>query len=129
MAASLLSMKTLLLISLMTPTFASASLMHCEYSFFGAPAGTVRIEVADDGTPAETATITMFHTPTQSAPVTPLDKNPGEMFNVVLFKDNPQNEIFMIVNTPSAEGSIKSKLINPKMSGISKEIPGACKLQ
>ncbi|WP_413578653.1 hypothetical protein ACLVWU_08980 [Bdellovibrio sp. HCB290] len=120
-------MRAFVLMFLLFPALATATVLNCEYSFYGAPAGTVRIDVSEDGTPGPVADVSLFYTPTQQAPVTIQEKNAGELFNVVLFKDNPQNEIFMTVNLAENDGSFKSKIINPKLTGVSKEIPGTCK--
>lgn len=106
---------------------AIAASLNCDYIFYGAPAGNIRLEILNNGTPADHASVSLFQMPAKDAPVTSITPHAGESLNLVLFKDDPQNEIQMKVQTPGPDGSIKSTLINPSMPGMGKEIPGTCK--
>jgi hypothetical protein len=122
-------MKTLILGFAFVASFAvavaaPAAVLNCEYSFYGAPVGSVRLEISGDGVPADTAVVALFSTPARSAPVTVLNPESGESLNIVLFKDDPQNEIWMKV---FADG-VKSKLINPSAPAGMKEIGGVCRV-
>ncbi len=119
-------MKTLITSLILVPNFAMAAMLNCDFVFYGSPAGTVRMEVSADGVPADHASLALFQTPPKDAPVTVLSPENGEFLNVVFFKDDPQNEIRMKVQS-STTGSMKSKLINPSLSGPMGEIPGTCK--
>jgi hypothetical protein len=121
------NMKTFIASILLFPNLAMAAMLNCDFSFYGAPAGSVRIDVSQEGVPADHASVALFQTPAKDAPVTALAPDNGEFLNVIFFKDDPQNEIHMKVQSPTANGSMKSKLINPSMSGPTREIPGACK--
>lgn len=85
------------------------------------------MELSPEGVPADHASVALFQTPAKDAPVTALTPESGELLNVIFFKDDPQNEIHMKVQLPVANGPMKSKLINPSMSGPTREIPGTCK--
>ncbi|QDK45418.1 hypothetical protein DOM22_09780 [Bdellovibrio sp. ZAP7] len=121
-------MKTFIIFILLLPNLAMAAMLNCDFIFYGAPAGTVRMEVSAEGNPADHASVALFQTPAKDAPVTPVIPKHGDFLNVIFFKDDPQNEIHMKVQLPAADGgSMKSKLINPSMSGPTREIPGTCK--
>ncbi|MBO9668102.1 MAG: hypothetical protein J7501_14975, partial [Bdellovibrio sp.] len=72
--------------------------------------------------PATVAVVSLFSTPARNAPVTVLTPESGEFLNLVLFKDDPENEIWMKVFSDG----VKSKLVNPAAPAGMREINGTC---
>lgn len=110
-----------------SPLFVFAGQLKCEYGFSGSPLGTVTLAVDDKGVPAETATVAMFYTPAREMPVSNENPQNGEMLRLILSKDDPNNEIHMMVYPPQGN-TYKSKLINPAAPPVMKELSGSCQL-
>jgi len=120
-------MKTLIFILIASPIFsAQAALLNCEYSMTGAPLGTVRLSVDENGRPADMAEVSLFFAPMRKVPVTQVDAGTGELLRLYLSKDDPSNELLMTVKTPEGD-SMKSVLFNASAPGGAKELRGVCK--
>lgn len=104
-----------------------AALMKCQFGMAGAPLGDVKLPFDESGRPGEYAEVSLFFTPVRKFPVTVVASGAGEFLRLHLAKDDPQNELLMILKNP--EGSLyKSVLINPNAPAGAKELQGSCSL-
>lgn len=108
------------------PFFAAqAGQLKCDYSFSGAPLGSVKLSVDENGLPGEFAEVALFFAPAKKMPVTNDIPEAGESLRLYIAKDDPNNELQMIVKNP--QGSVvKSILINNSAPAGMKELQGIC---
>jgi hypothetical protein len=105
---------------------AQAAVLKCEYGMGGASLGTVNLPVDENGVPGEYAEVSLFFAPMRQMPVTNVAAGAGELLRLYLSKDDPSNELLMVVKTAS-NGSMKSSLFNASAPAGAKELQGTCK--
>jgi|GEM_PF-1700451 hypothetical protein len=115
------------LIGILCPFFtAQAAMLKCEYSMSAAPLGTVNLPLDENGFPGEYADVSLFFAPMRKMPVTNVSAETGELLRLYLSKDDPSNELLMVVRAP-ANGAMKSTLFNAAAPAGAKELQGTCK--
>ncbi|MNL24472.1 hypothetical protein D3C87_1459070 [compost metagenome] len=104
---------------------AHSALMKCQFGMAGAPLGDVKLPFDENGQPGEYADVSLFFAPVRKFPVTVVPSGTGESLRAYLAKEDPQNELLLIVKNP--EGSLyKSILINASAPAGAKELQGSC---
>ncbi|MBX3018676.1 MAG: hypothetical protein KF767_12355 [Bdellovibrionaceae bacterium] len=117
-------MKSLIVSLLTLAAFpASAHILSCAYTIYGAPFSTVEIQFDEAGQALSPATIIVSgKAHTESVTLEP--NGPGESLHLWLSKESSQNDVELIVyETRQAQGD--SKMINHHIP-IGKEMWGDC---
>ena len=90
----------------------------------GSPTGSISLDVTDQK-PGSTAIVSLFFAPAREVPITNEAPQSGELLNMILAKDDPSNEVQMIVY-PDKEEIFPSKVLNNSLP-MAKEMQGNCR--
>jgi hypothetical protein len=120
-------MKKLILSSalILAPLLTQAAQLKCEYGYAGVAMGSIKLTVDDNNLPSEYAEVSLFFAPMRKMPITNETAAAGEFLRLVIYKDDPKNELLMIVKNHEGN-SIKSILHNPSAPAGAKEMQGLC---
>lgn len=110
---------------ILSPLFTQAAQLTCDYGFAGVSMGTIKVSVDGNNLPGEYADVSLFFAPTRQMPVTNRTPASDEFLNLVLSKDDPSNELLMIIKKPEGN-TLKSTLHNPSAPIGAKEMQGVC---
>jgi hypothetical protein len=112
----------------------AARTFACKYTYEGMPFADVAIGVSDDLHLDSTVAVSAWGQSHRESAET-MACGTGELFHIVIAKENPENTIYMIIYTKTLDAPLlsdniyKSDLINPHMPQIGQKVGGTCTLQ